>query len=286
MIYGRWEARRAKRGAQRERGQRTAHPGHEGSVAVRYWWSGDLVAPGTCLAVARFDELLEAFKIPIDYALDLPDWVARIAGKRSDRRPLRPTRRTGQKRRKCSFGAFCLTDYSCFLFFHAFFTKFGPAFTFVARNLPRISMWVRGRNGEMVNHSASRPRVLVIEDDDAIVKVLRLSLGSCGFHTERAECGGEALEAMDNDAFDAVLLDLCLPDGRAGDVLRRLQGAGCPPVWVVMSALDEEEARRRYGPLQGPFLPKPFDPLELAGLLDRLLEDREHTGRHAESAKS
>ena len=125
----------------------------------------------------------------------------------------------------------------------------------------------------MVNHKAGYPRVLVIEDDDAIVRILRLSLGSWGFDTARVESGGDALKAMDDSAFDAVLLDLCLPDGRAGDVLHRLQAVGRSPVWVVMSALDEDEATRRYGPLQGPFLPKPFDPMELVCLLDRLLEE-------------
>jgi len=112
-------------------------------------------------------------------------------------------------------------------------------------------------------------KVLVIEDDDAIVRMLRLSLRKSGFETTRAESGREALAAIDENRFDAVILDLCLPDGRGGDVLRRLQSGCCPP-WVVMSALDEDEAVRRYGPLRGPFLPKPFDPWDLIRLLNRL----------------
>jgi two-component system KDP operon response regulator KdpE len=123
----------------------------------------------------------------------------------------------------------------------------------------------------MFRRNLTHRKVLVIEDDDAIVRVLRLSLRSNGFETARAESGREALTAMDERDFDAVILDLCLPDGRGGDVLQRLQAAGHCPVWVVMSALDEDEAVRRYGPLQGPFLPKPFDPWDLIRLLDRLL---------------
>jgi len=123
----------------------------------------------------------------------------------------------------------------------------------------------------MFRRNLTHRKVLVIEDDDAIVRVLRLSLRSNGFETARAESGREALTAMDEGDFDAVILDLCLPDGRGGDVLQRLQAAGDCPVWVVMSALDEDEAVRRYGPLQGPFLPKPFDPWDLIRLLDRLL---------------
>jgi len=113
--------------------------------------------------------------------------------------------------------------------------------------------------------------VLLVEDDEAIVRMLRLSLRSGGFEAELAGSGREALEAMDAHAFDAVVLDLCLPDGRGVDVLRRLQADSRFPVWIVMSALDEYEATRRFGPLKGPFLPKPFDPWDLSRLLDRLL---------------
>ena len=117
----------------------------------------------------------------------------------------------------------------------------------------------------------AHPMVLVVEDDTAVVKVLRLSLKSGGFETAAAESGGEALAVMDGSAFDAVVLDLGLPDGRGGDVLRRLQLRQSSPVWVVMSALDEDEAIRRYGPIKGPFLPKPFDPWELMGIINGLL---------------
>ncbi len=123
----------------------------------------------------------------------------------------------------------------------------------------------------MLRQKVEHPRVLVIEDDEAIVRMLRMSLRSSGFDTARAGSGQEALAAMDEGEFDAVILDLCLPDGRGGDVLQRLQAAGHCPAWVVMSALDEDEAVRRYGPLRGPFLPKPFDPWDLIRLLDHLL---------------
>lgn len=114
-------------------------------------------------------------------------------------------------------------------------------------------------------------KVLLVEDDCAVKRVLNLSLKCGGFETTAAESGGEALRRLDADGFDAVVLDLCLPDGLGGDVLHRLQAAGRHPVWVAMSALDEDEADKRFGPLQGPFLAKPFDPWDLIGLLDRLL---------------
>ncbi len=118
-----------------------------------------------------------------------------------------------------------------------------------------------------------RRKVLLIEDDTAVNRMLNLSLRCGGFETTQAESGGEALKKLDSDAFDAVILDLCLPDGLGGDVLARLQGTAPSPVWVAMSALDECEADRLFGPLRGPFMAKPFDPWTLINLLDQLLSD-------------
>ena len=127
------------------------------------------------------------------------------------------------------------------------------------------------------------PRVLVVEDDAAVNRVLRLSLKCGGFDTERAESGGEALQAMGSDFFDAVVLDLGLPDNMGGAVLEELQSVnrGSLPVWVVMSALDEDEATQRYGPLRGPFLPKPFDPWQLNSMLRGMLGGRRRLRRLA-----
>ncbi len=122
----------------------------------------------------------------------------------------------------------------------------------------------------------ARPTVLVVEDDEAVTRMLRFSLRTAGFDTAEAACGMEALRALEDGDMDAVVLDLGLPDGLAGAVLDRLRRPGGRglPVWVVISALDCHEAAGRYGRLGCHFVGKPFDPWELASLLDRLLADR------------
>jgi DNA-binding response OmpR family regulator len=81
---------------------------------------------------------------------------------------------------------------------------------------------------------------------------------------------------MGEDHFDAVVLDLGLPDGLGGAVLRKLQDVSPKqrPAWVIISALDEDEAVHRYGSLKGPFIPKPFDPWDLIRKLEQLLAAR------------
>ena len=49
-----------------------------------------------------------------------------------------------------------------------------------------------------------------------------------------------------------------------------------PPVWVVISALDRQEATRLYGPLGTRFLAKPFDPWELVAILKQLLAAKDN----------
>jgi DNA-binding response OmpR family regulator len=116
------------------------------------------------------------------------------------------------------------------------------------------------------------PRVLVIEDDHSVARTLHLCLSAVGFNVTAVRTGEEALHVAQTEPIDAVVLDLALPDRRGGAVLawlRRLDRRGGPP-WVVISALDREEADRRYGPL-GSFLAMPFDPWDLVRKLDELL---------------
>jgi DNA-binding response OmpR family regulator len=87
--------------------------------------------------------------------------------------------------------------------------------------------------------------------------------------------GGEALRIFQQQPPDAVVLDLQLPDGQGGAVLDWLRRSNerttDSPVWVVMSALDQETATQRFGPLGSHFISKPFDPWELVAILRTLL---------------
>ena len=97
--------------------------------------------------------------------------------------------------------------------------------------------------------------------------MLGLALRRAGFSVEQAETGQAALDALHDHPVDAVVLDLGLPDDNAGAVLGWLRDRGDSPQWVAISALDAVEAAARYGPMNGKFIAKPFNP---ADLLERL----------------
>ncbi len=121
------------------------------------------------------------------------------------------------------------------------------------------------------------PKVLLVEDEPAVTRMLRISLHTAGFDVADAATGGDALQILERESADVVILDLGLPDGRGREVLDRLRQAddSGSPAWVVISGLDREEATGRYGALGGHFLAKPFDPWDLVKMLRTLLSERD-----------
>jgi len=120
------------------------------------------------------------------------------------------------------------------------------------------------------------PKVLVVEAEPAVTRMLRISLRAAGFDVAEAAAGGQALRILEQEPTDAVILDLDLPDRRGKAVLDRLRQADDSglPAWVVVSELDRGEATRCYGSLGGHFLAKPFDPWNLVGMLKTFLSER------------
>ena len=126
---------------------------------------------------------------------------------------------------------------------------------------------------------AEGAKVLIVEDDPSITRMLRFSMGLSGFEVTEVATGGKALGILASQPVDAVVLDLGLPDNLGGTVLQNLHKPGKvvkrAPVYVVISALDKEEAVRRYGALGDNFLAKPFNPWDLVSLLQKLLSSRD-----------
>jgi len=120
----------------------------------------------------------------------------------------------------------------------------------------------------------TRPNVLIVEDNEAVARILRFCLREAGFAVTQTSTGAEALRILQELSPEAAVLDLQLPDGQGGavlDLLRRSEGTAKAPVWVVISALDQAEAIKRFGPLGSHFLAKPFDPWQLVAILNTLL---------------
>ncbi len=85
------------------------------------------------------------------------------------------------------------------------------------------------------------PRVLVVDDEQQILRALRTSLRGAGYEVDTAETAEGALAAAALRPPEAVVLDLVLPTARI-DVARELRGWSSAPI-IVLSAVGEEREK-------------------------------------------
>ena len=84
-------------------------------------------------------------------------------------------------------------------------------------------------------------RVLVVDDEQQILRALRTSLRGAGFEVETADTAEGALAAAAMRPPEAVILDLVLPDGTGTEVVRELRTWSSAPVIVLSAVGDEQE---------------------------------------------
>ncbi|MCX7642600.1 MAG: response regulator transcription factor [Armatimonadetes bacterium] len=117
-------------------------------------------------------------------------------------------------------------------------------------------------------------RVLVVEDDTAIIELLRFLLEQEGLEVEVAQDGLEALDKMEVWSPDLVLLDLRLPKLEGIDVLWEMRQN---PKWsnipVVVISVDSSPQTMLQGWRLGvdSYFIKPFDPDELVRVIRRII---------------
>jgi len=115
-------------------------------------------------------------------------------------------------------------------------------------------------------------RLLVVEDEARIVEVLRAALSRAGFAADAVETVAEARAALPLVAYDAVILDLGLPDGDGLVLLAELRRDGSRVPVLVLTARDAVEARvTGLDAGADDYLVKPFAMAELIARTKALL---------------
>jgi two-component system, OmpR family, KDP operon response regulator KdpE len=111
--------------------------------------------------------------------------------------------------------------------------------------------------------SASGPRLMLVEDEEATRHSLAGYLRRRDYHVDEAACAAEAMRAWDAQRPDLILLDLGLPDRDGVEVIRRVRREAATPI-IVLSARGDE--RDRIAGLEAgadDYLAKPFGVDEL-----------------------
>jgi DNA-binding response OmpR family regulator len=103
-------------------------------------------------------------------------------------------------------------------------------------------------------------RVLVVDDDKSILRLVATILKHESYRVDTASGGKEAIAMMALTAYDAIVLDLMMPEVTGYDVLRSLQNR-IPEVTcvVIMSAASTFDVVRAINPNVFAILSKPFD---------------------------
>ncbi|MEZ0168252.1 response regulator [Microvirga sp. TS319] len=111
-------------------------------------------------------------------------------------------------------------------------------------------------------------RILVVEDDAMLLDGLRVGLGIHGFTVDAVASCSDAMAGLATGDFDAVVLDLMLPDGSGLDILRELRRRQDATPVLLLTAKDT--VADRIGGLDSgadDYLGKPFDLDEVAARL-------------------
>jgi two-component system, OmpR family, KDP operon response regulator KdpE len=112
-----------------------------------------------------------------------------------------------------------------------------------------------------------RPRVLVVDDEQQILRALRVILREAGFEALPASTGEEALDLAAIQHPDAAIVDLLLPDMDGVELCRRLREWSQIPL-IVLSAVGDEDAKvRALAAGADDYVTKPFGPRELVARL-------------------
>jgi DNA-binding response OmpR family regulator len=134
--------------------------------------------------------------------------------------------------------------------------------------------------------STARPRrkILIVDDNRVILKVLKGKLEADGFDVLTAEDGSTAVSIVRREKPDLILLDVCFPPDVAhgGGVpwdgflimnwLRRMEEATDTPI-IIISGKDPSEYGQKFSEAGvTDFFQKPLDPEELLATIHRVLD--------------
>lgn len=113
--------------------------------------------------------------------------------------------------------------------------------------------------------------LLLVEDDERLAELVAEYLGGNGFEVHRVATGADGLSAQATGRFEAIVLDLMLPDMDGLDVCREIRARAATP--ILMLTARGEAMDRIIGLELGAddYLPKPFEPRELLARLKAIL---------------
>ena len=124
----------------------------------------------------------------------------------------------------------------------------------------------------------AQPKILVVDDTPANIKLLDAVLTPCGYTVVTATSGAEALEKIASEKPDLILLDILMPGIDGYEVCRRVRTDPATrflPVVMITASGDQEKVKAIEAGADD-FIPKPFNQPELLARVKSLLRVKEY----------
>jgi DNA-binding NtrC family response regulator len=118
-------------------------------------------------------------------------------------------------------------------------------------------------------------RILIVDDEEPVRRLLKKELGRKGFHTDTAENGDKAYAKLVGSSFDIILLDIVMPGMDGMSMLKKLKNDPAAPAIIVLSGkatVDTAVSAMKAGAYD--YLTKPYKLDELAIVINRVYEQK------------
>ena len=113
-------------------------------------------------------------------------------------------------------------------------------------------------------------KILIVDDEKPICDLIDLNLSSAGYHCMAVQDGLKAIDLIENEEFDLILLDIMLPGADGYDVMEYIRPLGIPVIFITA----KHEVKNRVKGLKlgaDDYIVKPFDVVELVARVEAVL---------------
>ncbi|MCM1049215.1 MAG: response regulator transcription factor [Clostridiales bacterium] len=113
-------------------------------------------------------------------------------------------------------------------------------------------------------------KILIVDDEKPICDLIDLNLSSAGYHCTAVQDGLKAIELIEKNSYDLILLDIMLPGADGYDIMEYIRPLGVPVIFITA----KHEVKDRVKGLKlgaDDYLVKPFDVVELVARVEAVL---------------
>jgi two-component system catabolic regulation response regulator CreB len=122
-----------------------------------------------------------------------------------------------------------------------------------------------------------KPKILIIEDEPAIADTIQYALETDGFETRTLSAGLPALDALTEDSFDLIILDIGLPDINGMELCKAIRENHSLPIIFLTARSDEVDRVVGLEIGADDYVVKPFSPRELSARVKAILRRTRNT---------